>query len=101
MTIFCWKEEALCFCVISVLGLACILDRGPVFVTGGEIEVSNQAQGTSEQKVRLYLGILKPGLLQSQPHLVCRHQHILSQLHFRNISNYKATTRNFLRQLVL
>ena len=34
MTIFCWKEEALCFCVISVLGLACILDRGPVFVTG-------------------------------------------------------------------
>ena len=35
MTIFCWKEEALCFCVISVLGLACILDRGPVFVTGG------------------------------------------------------------------
>ena len=68
---------------------------------GGEIEVSNQAQGTSEQKVRLYLGILKPGLLQSQPHLVCRHQHILSQLHFRNISNYKATTKNFLRQLVL
>ena len=71
-------------------------DRG-----GGKIEVSNQAQGTCEQKVRLYLGILKPGLLQSQPHLVCRHQHILSQLHFRNISNYKATTKNFLRQLVL
>ena len=23
------------FCVISVLGFACILDRGPVFVTGG------------------------------------------------------------------
>ena len=83
------------FCVISVFGLACILDRGPVFVTeGGKVEGSNQAQGTRGQKVRLYSGILKPGLLQSQPHLVCRHQHIFESAEFyTGVSSCKAPNK--------